>query len=253
MSARDTGKTFLSELLAYVPEEKRADVQAALETNEQALEFAGAATLRQADYSRNLDANNAYKRTLDEWWEENKARLAEYERLQAAGGGTPAPTPSPSPIQTPAPGLTKEAVEEMLVERERAAIAAIVHTNELASKHLKTFNETLDIQALMKDPEIGKIGLLGVYDKTYKPRYDALAKQADDARVNALVQEKLAEERKRFQSLPYPVSGSEPSTLDALLHPPDPAKSGAQAGVDLLNEAVAEYTAAQMARNGATA
>lgn len=242
MSARDKGKAFLTELLAHVPEADRADLQAKLEANEQAMSTLGAATLRQSDYSRSRDEIDAYHQQLDDWYAENAPKLSEYEKLKA---GLAAPTPPATPA-TP-PGLSKAEIEEMFAARERAAIAAIVHTNELSSKHFKTFGEPLDIQALMKDPQIGEIGLPGVYQKVYQPKYDEIAKKAEDLRINAEVDKRLAERARANPQMPYPVSGHEPSVLDGieaqLRAPLDPSKplTAPVTHADVVDQAVAQY------------
>lgn len=250
MSARETGQTFLEQLLAHVPEDKRDAAREALGGSEALLTELGAATIRQSDYSRNMNDVAAYKQQLDAWFAENQAALTEAARLKAEH--VAAPTPA-APIQSPAAGLTREDLAKELEAVQRAGVAAIVHTTELASRHMKTFNEVLNIQALMADPDINKLGLLGVYDKHYKPKLDELASQAEQARIEAEVQKRLADERKRFTQMPYPVNGREPSPLDALeaavANPPDPTKpvQAPVASHAVVDEAVAQYNAA-MAR-----
>jgi hypothetical protein len=202
-----------------------------------------------SDYSRAQDelkgAQDAvaqYKGQLDEWWQENQARLA----AQPAAPITPA-----APVVPNANVLTREDMLKELQTREQAAVAAIVSTNELASRHFATFHEPLNIRALMADPEVTKLGLEGVYDKVYKTQYADLAKKADDDRITKLVQERLAEERKQYAVHPYPVTGREPSALDAIeasiATPADPSKpvTPPVGSIDVVDQAVQQYMAAQ--------
>lgn len=254
MSAKDAGLTFMEQLLAHVPEDKQAAAREALMASEAALTELGAATLRQSEFSRGMDANNQYKAQLDGWFAENQADLAEAKRLKAAGI-TAQPTPTPTPTFDPATFQT--ALDKAIEQVTREGTAAIVHVNELSLKHFKTFSEPLDIQTLMRDPEITKLGLTGVYQKTYQPKYDALAKTAEDARINTEVEKRLVEERKRFASpMPYPTSSHEPSVLDALeqafLQPVDPSKPVTAPAIvpDVVAQAAQEYMAAVASRQG---
>jgi hypothetical protein len=252
MSAKEAGQAFLDSLLAHVPAEQQAGVRAAFEANEAALNELGAGTLRQSDYSRSKDEVAAYKGQLDTWFTENQARLN-------AAATAPATPQTPSPIQSPTSTtpFTREDYLKDVQVREQAALQAIVTTNQLTAKHYATFQEVLDIPALMKDPQINEIGLLGVYDKHYKPKLDVLAQAAEDKRIQGLVDARLVEERKRFTQMPYPVNGREPSPLDAiekaLANPPDPTKpvQAPVGSVDVVDLAVQQYNAAQAASMGA--
>lgn len=260
--AKEAGERFLAELLAHVPADRQAEVREALAPT---VEVLGAGALRQSDYSRAMDEARqaaeraqAWHQELDAWYAQNAAKLT-------ANPTTTQPTPAAnptlttgSPIQSPATavaGMTREEIAAMLAEREQAAVAAIVHTNQLSGKHYATFKEPLDIAKLMADPDMPKMGLLGVYDKHYKAKYDELAKQAEDARIEAEVQKRLAASRSSV--MPYPVAGREPSPLDALeqaiANPPDPTKPvTAPAGSQhVIDAAVAAYEAAQLRHYGA--
>lgn len=255
MSAKDTGATFLEQLLAQVPEDRQAAVREALASDSVLTEL-GAAVLRQSDYSRNQDEIQRYKAQLDAWFAENKALLDRALQTPATPA-TPSASSAPA-IQSPATGLTREDLLAELQQREQAAIAAIVTTNQLSTKHYATFQEVLDIAGLMRDPQINDLGLMGVYDKHYKPKYDELAQQAETARIEAEVKKRLDEERRKHPHMPYPVNSHEPSPLDAitraLAEPHDPSKPvPLNTGGDVLDLAVADYTAALSRRHGTPA
>ena len=266
MTPEEAGQKFLDELLAHVPADRQAAAREAL-AGTPAVRELGAGYLRQSDYSRSMDEARqvqeraqAWHQELDAWYAANASKIAAPAATPGTPG-TPAATPG-SPIQSPAAtlastGLTREEVAAMLAEREQAAVSAIVHTNQLSSRHFATFKEPLDIAGLMADPDMPKLGLLGVYDKHYKAKHDALAKQAEDARIEALVQERLAAVRRT--PMPYPTGPAEPSALDALeralANPPDPTKpvTPPVASSSVVDAAVAEYEAAVSRRMGAPA
>lgn len=274
MNAKEAGQKFLDELLAHVPADKQATVREALTATDAGIEALGAATLRQSDYSRQMDQiraqkadNDAYHQTLQQWWDANSGAVTEYERLRAQLGSQPtpaAPTPATQPaIQSPtAPAqgdyLRKEDFQREMALREQAVVQALVDTPTLIARHMHTFNEVLDARALMADPEIGKLGLQGVYDKVYGPKLAEKAKVAEDARIQQLVDARLSEERKRSPH-PYPVNGRETSLLDSL-RPAAAAPNGTTPVggtptpvMDVVDDAVAAYHELQAQRGGAPA
>src|SRR5688572_17814965 len=209
MTPEEAGQQFLEQVLAHVPDDQRDAARAALLASKEALQEVGNGVLRQSDYSRNMNAVSEYKSQLDTWFEENKALITRAATTPAS----PAVTP---PAEPNANFLTRDDMVKELQTREQAAIAAIVTTNELGARHYAAFQEPLDIRGLMADPDISKLGLQGVYDKVHGSRHAERAKQAEQARIDKLVNEKLAEERKRFTAHPYPVTGRESSALDAI-------------------------------------
>lgn len=271
MNAQEAGRAFLAEVLALIPEDQQAAARAALEASTQALETLGAGYLRQSEFSRQMDQLRGeqqrleqWRGELDSWWNDHKTKLEEYERIKA-GGGNPNPNPNPNPgnpnpSPSPSPGtFSREDFLRELEAREAAAVGAIVTTNMLSAKHFKEFGEVLDVGALLRDPRIKDLGLQGVYEATFKERYEQRAKEAEDKRINELVQARLLEERKKAP-LPYPVSGREPHFLDALetkqgVPPADPAKPGETPtpAMSVVDAAVAEFHRLQAERMGGAA
>lgn len=226
----ELGKQFLSDLLARVPEESRAALAAVVE-DEGIATFAGEGVLRQQDYSRSMNDLSAKHQELTTWYDANKAALA-----AATQGRTGDPTPQPT-------GLAMADVEKVITERERGVATYIAAATDLSLKHFQEFGERLNLTELLADPEVTKLGILGVYDRKFAGRYQEKATKAETDRVEARVAERLVEERKKFVSAPYPVTAQEPSPLDAL----EPAAPGAekfspQAMTDEYNQLVANRT-----------
>lgn len=222
------GKQFLTDLLARIPEEQRAALQPLVDVEEIAA-FAGDGVLRQQDYSRTMNALSAKHQELTDWYEANKAALD-----AAAKGRTGDPAPQPT-------GLDMKAVEELVNKREEGVAAYMAATTDLALKHFQEFGERLNLTDLLGDPEVRKIGILGVYDRKYAAKYQEKASKAETDRVEAKVAERLVEERKKFSSAaPYPVSAHDPSPLDVLESPnPGAEKFSPQALTDEYNQLVA--------------
>jgi hypothetical protein len=240
MSALDSGKSLLQQILGKLPEHVRAVVTPAFEAPEavDALTLLGDATLARSDYSRQLDAINAdkakldaeqkkvdeYKATLDGWWNENHPKVQqfdvikpEYDKLKAGGGTPPAPTPP-----APATGLTRDELDGILRERDAGYASVLAVTTQLATDHFAKFHEVLNVQDLIVKANAGKMTLLDAYRTVHGEKLQAAEKAAEDARISKLVDERMAEERKKGP-LPFPLRGGqmEPSALDQLAMTPE--------------------------------
>lgn len=252
MTAKEAGQAFLAEVLAQVPEDRRAAVQEAM--TEGALTALGAGALRQSDYSRQSDEvrtqlteaqttlaqANAFKGELDTWYETHKAQLEEYQVLK----GTKPESEKPAITGT---AFTREQYEADIREREAAVAGAIATVPVLALKHFQTFNEVLDVPALLKDAQIRELGLPGVYQKVYGPKLAEKAKAAEDARIEAEVVKRTNERLAANPRFPYPTSPREPSPLDRLETPLKPGETPSPVG-DVVDAAVAAYNQLQADR-----
>ena len=244
MGALDTGKSLAEQILAKLPEGLRGSVKAAFDAPEsvEALTLLGDSAMARSDYSRqsdeirkkteDLDALNAQVQgdyqNLKTWYAQNQAKLQEfdtikpeYERLK---GGTPNPNPNPNPNPVPAKGLSQEDVDKLLQERDAGYARVLAVTTTLATKHLRDFNEVLDVNALVEHASKHRVALFDpraetdAYRAIHGEKIAAKAKAEADADIEKRVQERLAQER-RSQQQPYPVRGQEPSVLDTLEQP----------------------------------
>lgn len=230
----EVGKEFLGKLLALIPEDRRSGVAEAFEGAEPALETLGEGVLRQDEFSRGMDALAAkekeilaYKGELDGWYETNKARLATDPK---DGNGN----------KNKDGLLTRDDVTKLVTdivgEREKGVASFVSETNRMAIRHFKEFGEELDFNQLYADPEVAKVGLLGVYEKKFGPQLKVKADKAEADRIQKIVDERVAEERKKFSSRPpYPVAGGDRSPLDAL------EESGENKSPHTVDEAVDHY------------
>jgi len=116
--------------------------------------------------------------------------------------------------------MTKEDVAKIVAEtlapREGAYVQYVSDAVQFADFHRQNFKETLNVNDLVRHPQIGELGVRGVYELVHK---DKLEKMRADA-VTAREEEIRADERRKIAStgpvdMPYPMGG-EGSPLDAL-------------------------------------
>jgi len=233
--ALDTGKSMLDGILAKLPESLRDSARTAFAAPEAeaALTELGARTLAQSDYSRMADelkeqqeAITADYERLNGWYAQQETKLKTFDQIAAENarlkGGVPPPKKDDAP--PPSVGLTEEDFTKRLNERERAAATYFNATNRMAIEHLQRFGEVLDLDALGKFSESKRINIFEGYQQQFADRLAAKAKEADDARVNKLVEDRLTEERRKQQEQPFPLRGQAPSVLDVLAEKDGPAK-----------------------------
>jgi hypothetical protein len=250
--ALDSGKAFLEAVLAKLPENLRESARATFTAPEaaDALTAVGDGVLARSDYSRSMDEINAKEAQITEdyeklnaWYAENKDTLAKVPTLEAElakRGGTPPPDIPPK--EPPVTGLSREDLDKVLEDRDRNYAGVLAYTNTLTAKHLNDFKEVLDVQGVIDHAQKNKVSLDQSYRTLYAEKIAAKLKAEDDARINKTVEERLAEERKKFSDQPFPLRNTSPSVLDILEAPTDkPANH-------TVDTAVAEYERLTAAR-----
>lgn len=264
MGAKESGQTFLAGVLAKLPEADRAAAQAIFgkPEAEAAVVLVGEGALARPDYSKHMDdltkktgELDARQTELNEWFAANEAALKEYLTIKPEYDKLKGTTPLvPKP---PVAGLTKEEIDEQLEARDRSFAGALALSMNLASRHLHMFNEPLDTSELLANPKLGRpidgqpgrvFGLQEAYDEKHGARVTAKHTDAETARINKMVDEKVAEKLKGVNSQhPFPLRDPNPSPLDALA---DTTRKTADYSVD---SAIAEYERLQQTRSGAPA
>lgn len=260
--ALDSGKSLAEAVLAKLPENLRDAARTALLAPEatDALTLLGDSALARSDYSKNMDEIRtkaeelreqeatlvADHARLSDWYAGKKAVIDKYPTLDAieaelarARGGTPPPA-DPNPPKPPVSGISKEDLEAAFMERDKGYASVLALTTTLATKHLRDFNEVLDVNALVAhatknrlplyDPRADMDAYRALHGEQLKAKQDA----DEQTRINKLVDEKLAA-RLKDANQPFPLRNSSPSVLDVLQ---DPNFKPTDFGVDA---AVAEY------------
>jgi hypothetical protein len=242
-TAAERAKDFLDGVLAHVPEDRRPAITEAL--TQEALNALGQGVLRQDEFSRHKDdlarqaADLQAKITANQtWYDENKPKVDRALEILAAGGNPddddpslldpePRRTPMPAPTRQPAlpPGITEDALKQVVASSEKGAIQFFGMLDHLKARHYKAFGELLDTKDLLDNPELTQIGLPALYEKTYAEQYAAksqaeLAKQLAEAEAKgkaagiAEIQSKLGAQGP--YPTPHALNGQLSPTVEAL-------------------------------------
>lgn len=229
--ASEAGKSFLAGVLAKISDpEKRAQAEAAL-ADDAALEVLGSGALAQSDINKRYDDLKAKEDALTEdytrlngWYETNKAKLEEYDTLKKQ---PPADPLAPRPPADPKVDLSKyvdlETFGKTMNDQQMQAANYLGLQNALTLQHYDRFKEVIDTRDLLADKNLGKqkpdggiYGLKDAYEAKYAEKLTSWSTQQEQARINKLVEERLAEERKNQPSnQPFPLKAA-PSALDLL-------------------------------------
>lgn len=237
--ASDAGKTFLAGVLAKISDpEKRAQAEAAL-ADDAALEVLGSGALAQSDINRRYDELKAKEDALTEdytrlndWYATNKTKLEEYDTLKKNPPDPNKPRdPQDKPIDT-SKFIDQDTFSKTMNEQQMQAANYLGLQNALTLQHYDRFKEVIDTRDLLADKNLGKqkadgsiYGLKDAYQTKYADKLTEYEKQQESSRINKLVEERLAEERKNSQSTqPFPLKAA-PSALD-LLEPDSKEKPG---------------------------
>lgn len=233
----ELGKTFLEEVLGKLPDALRSQASTILSSPEAqaALEHAGS---RVSPIDEDRTRLNELRTTLEtkeqrltDWhtrldgWKTTKeteftTREEALRVRENGGGGNHAGDPPPTNNQ-PKPGdsMTKQEVAtlvgEILAPREAGYVQYVADAARFSTFHLQHFKETLDVAALVRHPQIGELGIKGVYELVHKDKIDAM----NTAKVAADRESLKNELRKELVSempadIPYPIG--EGSPLDVL-------------------------------------
>lgn len=269
MGAFEDGSTFVTGVLAKLPEALRAQVKDVLDKPEakDAVVLIGESVLARTDYSKRQDELAAQRaelttkfNELNGWYDKNKAALQEYptlkaeiDRLKKSGGGGGDDDP---PLPKDPPDIRSVALDVVNeVAPEYIGVAAWLH--DKGREHERLFTGAKEAPAfsaasLTRNPKLGKpiagqpgrvFSLEDAYQELYGEKVVARRKELDDAAVETRVQERLKEERAKLVGQPFPLrsGGPEPSVLDTLS-----TKDGSAAHT--LDSAVVEYERLQAAR-----
>jgi len=233
------GSTFLTGVLAKLSEADRVKGEEALNTLKAlgggtVVAAIGDGTLAQDELSRQLDGLKTQREELDTlkgdldqrdtqlttyhgqltgWFDTNKAALEEAKTLKARGIVPTDPTKIP-----PAGGLTAEQLDERIRLEQAGFLGFTRDQNIVTREHFGKFGEVLEIDPLLRHPEIGKVGLIGVYQLVHKDRLEKHTADATAAAEKKIRDDERTKVLAEQAAMPYPLptgvgSGS---PLDAL-------------------------------------
>ena len=162
--------------------------------------------------------------------------------IAAAKGEPPRPNePTKLADDSTARGLTRDDLIKAMNERDAGYAQVLALSTTLTAKHLRDFNEVLDMNAVIAHAQTKKLALLDAYKDKYAEQIKAKSDSEEKTRIDKLVNEQLAEERKKHVEGPYPLRNASPSVLDVIEQKGDPSKYS-------VDTAMAEYERLQSAR-----
>jgi hypothetical protein len=259
----EAGSTFLQGVLKTLSPEDRARAEEAVNTlravgNGAVVAGIGDGTLGQSEVSRQLSELQTRTTELEtrrqeiddraahydevhqqqtQWWNANRDALAEYTQMKK----TPAPVLTPS--NTPAPGMvTEEAFNERLQGATAGFLGLIADQTDLTREHFARFGEVVDVRPLLTHPQIGAVGLKGVYQLVHKDRLEKHQTDAALAAENKIRADERAKVLAQQAEMPYlPATGAgSGSPLDGLVQKDN-----------VVDSAMAEYNRLVAARQSA--
>lgn len=226
-----TAKSFLDRVLEKVPEAEREGLR--------------------ADYSRAQDEIDGVQSELDtamgkvratataqnQWWEGNKDAVHERDTLKKQLEGAPKG------------GMEVGEIEKRLTAQKDEVLSMglglITTASTISARHLKEFDEPLDMQKLADEAVKANMTLQGYYDQHVGPRRQERTEAANKLAIaNAREEGKregLSEGIKRAgDGMPYPV-GAAPTTLAGLKKPAEGAANpfSLEAAVETANKTLA--------------
>lgn len=233
MGAYESGRAFIDQVLAKIPEDKRAAAKALFDDPgaKDAVTLVGDGALARTDYSKSMDTVAKQKADLDaklanlnEWFTDNEAALKEYTTIKPEYDKLKTTGEKPKPDETIDP---RKVAEQVLSEQGRDYLAATAWLNDRARAHERMFpGETFDSLAMLNDPRLGKpvsgqpgriVSLPDLYEEKYGEKVRAKQKEDSDRKFNDEVTKRVTEEIAKRQSQPFPLrSDASPSVLDHL-------------------------------------
>jgi hypothetical protein len=254
--ATDSAKEFLAGVFAKLPAEKRAQVEEVLLSAdaEAALTIVGEGVLGRAENTRiaqelqqKEQTVNTFKQELDQWYAANEPKLKEFDQIKPEfdrlkAGDTIRVKPNGEG------SMNEKQVQDLIAAATADAVPAMALMTELSVDHFQKFGEKVDMRAMLADPKLGKpqsngsiYGLVDAYQTKYGEKLTAKATEAENARVEKIVSERLQAKLAANPQIPYPVRpGGSP--LDLIEEGKDPAS------LHTVDTATAEYERLQASR-----
>lgn len=265
--ALDTGTSFIAGVLAKLPESLRESAKAAFAAPEaqEALTTLGDGVLARADYSRAMDDIKVKEDTLvadyeklNTWYATRQADFEIVDGLKKTGkwsdkgpvldGAPPKPGDPPLAVDT-SKFVSREDFDKIMRGEQMAAAGFLALQQNIGMKHLQDFGEVIDTRELLADTNLGKptpdgrvYGLQDAYNTKYSTKITERNQKLENERIEKLVGERLATERKGF-NMPIPLKNGQGSPLDLL-----EANTEFKPDPNLAQTAAEEYARLQAAR-----
>jgi len=251
-TAQERGQQAVADFLAKLSGDARTNAEAIFASSPDAVAALGDRVLRdeqalaanRADLARREQVNDAFRSKLEIWQAEERQRL-DAERAALARPVEDPPVPDPNPTPSPADARNRPVTVADLEERERIYAVVTAQLAELSVAHYAEFGERLDIQSMLRDPDIAASGgVLGVYQKKFGDQLQAKADQRAEQEREKLREEGRQQARAEAgKSWPMPSAyqGDEEQSGLSGLSRTDEQKAAKAASGDVIDRAAAMY------------
>lgn len=245
----ELGKQFLEDVFGQLPESLRGRASELLSSPEAqaALERVGSRVSPLDDERQQLTVLKTQLDTRDQqltewhgklngWATSREKEFAERDKALKAREANPNPQnpqhrahEEQPPTRGTETTMTKEEiakhVADFVAPREGAFVDYVAKATNYSAFHLKNFNEPLDVDAIVRHPDIAKLGFQGVYEHLHQDKLADMKQKAKVAEREALKDELRKELQQQTPvDMPYPLG--EGSPLDALLMDTDKRPKG---------------------------
>lgn len=239
------GQAVLDRILKHVPADQQEAARAVFASATQAVDELGLADeeldAERQRLAREIAANDQFRADVDGWWKRKQADLA---RPPADPPADPPEDPvDPTKVSRTTPPGQLPVTREELDQREALYADVTASMSTLSVRHYQTFGEILDVQGLLRDPDIRQLGLIGLYQKKFATQLQAKEDAARTAKEEALREEGRKQVRDQFSSIPHPVTAAvddSDSALSSLSYTEEQRQERASRG-DTVDRATAEY------------
>jgi len=229
----EAGNEYVESILARLPEEVREIAASKVFTDDVRNEL-GERSLRQVEFSRLADETRMaretaekWKSNLDGWYAGKQQDLEELDRLRTKLAEAPAASAvddldvddfgdrRPPAVDT-SKFVSREDMAQQMLQIQKDGLALMSLTPTLSVKHLREFDEVLEIQKVVEHAQAKGMRLESAYDDMVSGRREEVRLASVESQIAKAREEGRQEAIRNSQSMPYPVSSTEPTTLDGL-------------------------------------
>ena len=251
----DTGKTFWQGVISKITDPEQRAAAERLQANQDFLTTLGNGVEGQSEIDKQLQQLSQQKSELDTrkddldkentrlgtwhdsltgWYDENKALLEAGKKVKA----------NPNPNPAPADGFTQKQFEENIANERASFLGFSRDQNLITREHFGKFSEIIDLEPLLRHPQIAQLGLVGVYELVHKDRLEKWKTDTTAAEKKKIEDEAVRKYQETQAQMPYPAptGAGSGSPLDALTVKVEP----------LVDAATAHYNRLQAERTAGT-
>ena len=158
-------------------------------------------TTRQTELDDKDARLSTWHDSLSTWYQDNAALVEEAKRLKANGGER---KPAGAPAAIPEGVLTEAAYKDAIAQERAGFLGYQRDQNLITREHFTRFKEIVDVEPLLRHPQIATLGLVGVYELVHKDRLDKWKTDTTKAAEQKIADEAVRTYQASQASMPYP-------------------------------------------------